>query len=113
MRLSFNSLLAISALTTLSAPAFAQLSPGPDPINGTVGAQTLTSGTGTVSSTGIISTSGSTVAVTMTGTSTLVNNGTIRQTGSGRAIDSNSGTSNLTVVNNGTISAVSTDAFRV
>ena len=111
MRLSFNSLLAITALTTVSAPAFAQFAT--DPITGTVGAQTLSSGTGTVSSSGIISTSGSTVAVAFSGTSKLVNNGTIRQTGSGRAIDSNSTVSDLTVINNGTISAVSSDAFRV
>jgi len=49
----------------------------------------------------------------MTGTSTLMNSGTIQQTGTGRAIDSNSGVANLTVTNTGLISSVSSDAFRV
>ena len=66
MRLSFNSLLATAALTTFTAPAFAQLSPGPDPLTGTVTtAQTLTNGTGTIASGGNLSVSGSTVALTI------------------------------------------------
>ena len=113
MRLSFNSLLAAAAVTTFTAPAFAQLSPGPNPVTGPVTtAQTLSTGTGTVSSGGSIITSGGTT-LTMTGNSTLQNNGTIQNTGNGRAIDSNSGIANLTVINNGLISAVSSDAFRV
>lgn len=77
-------------------------------------AQTLTTGLGTVTGTGAISiASGSTVPLTMTGTSTLVNNGTIQTLGTGRAIDSNSGTANLTVTNIGLISSVSADAFRI
>jgi autotransporter-associated beta strand protein len=113
MRLSFNSLLAAAAVTTFTAPAFAQLSPGPNPVTGPVTtAQTLSSGTGTVSSGGSIITSGGTT-LSMTGNSTLQNDGTIQNTGNGRAIDSNSGVANLTVVNGGLISAVSSDAFRV
>jgi len=42
---------------TLDAPAFAQFSPGPNPVTTIVGAQTLSTGTGTVSSGGKISTS--------------------------------------------------------
>lgn len=92
----------------------AQFVPGPNPITGTVGAQTLSSGVGTVNVGGAISVaSGGGVALTMTGTSTLINNGTIQTLGSGRAIDSNSGVSNLTLTNNGLISSESTDAFRI
>lgn len=113
MRLSFNSLLAAAAVTTFTAPAFAQLSPGPNPVTGPVTtAQTLTGGTGTVSSGGSIITSGGTT-LSITGNSTLQNDGTIQNTGNGRAIDSNSGVANLTVTNTGLISAVSSDAFRV
>ena len=112
MRLFFYIAMAAVALTS-GAPAFAQFSPGPNPVTTTVGAQTLSTGTGTVSSGGKISTSGSTVALAMTGTSTLMNSGTIQQTGTGRAIDSNSGVANLTVTNTGLISSVSSDAFRV
>ena len=106
----------VTAAAALLVPiARAQFAPGPNPIpNGTTtGAQALSAGTGTVNSGGKISTSGATLALSMTGTSTLVNNGTIEQTGSARAIDSNSGTANLTATNNGLISSVSTDAFRV
>ena len=114
MRLSFNSLLAAVALTTLTAPAFAQLSPGPDPLNTPVTtAQTLASGTGTVNSGGSIIVGGSATAVTLTGSSTLVNAGTIQATGSGRALDSNTNNLNLTIVNSGLISAATSDAFRV
>src|SRR5258708_2114790 len=49
----------------------------------------------------------------MTGTSILLNNGTIQTLGTGRAIDSNSGIATLTLTNNGLISSVSSDAFRV
>ena len=65
-------------------------------------AQTLGSGagqTGTVNSTLIVS--GSTVAVTISGNNaTLTNNGTISQTGTGRAIRDNTGVTGLTVNNN-------------
>lgn len=107
--------LAIASLFLTANLAVAQFNPGPNPIpNGTTtGAQTLPGGTGTVDSGGKISTSGGTVALTQTGTSTLVNNGTIEQTGSARAINSATAGSNLTVTNTGLISSVSDDAFRV
>lgn len=112
MRISV--LVAATAASVMPAlPAFAQFSPGPNPVTGTVGGQSLTSSTGTVNAGGAISTSGGTLALAFSGTATLVNNGTIQQTGTGRAIDSNSGTANLTVTNNGLISAVSADAFRI
>lgn len=69
--------------------------------------------TGLVESGGTLSLSGSTVAVIMSGTSSLTNAGTLRQTGSGRAIDSTAAGASLTVVNTGSISAVATDAFHV
>src|SRR5215475_15247457 len=101
-------LFAIVLLT--AASAFAQFNPGPNPITGTVGAQTLSGGTGTINSGGAISITTNGVALNMTGTSNLINNGTIQTTGTGRAIDSNSGTANLTITNSGLISAASTDA---
>jgi len=114
MRISFNSLVAAAVLTALATPAFAQLSPGPDPINGPViAAQTLASGTGTVNSGGSITVGASQTAVTITGSSTLVNNGTIQATGTGRALDTNTNNLNLTIINNGLMSAVASDTFRV
>jgi hypothetical protein len=112
MRVHIHRVAIVAALVS-SSPAFAQFSPGPNPITGTTGAQTLSGGTGTINSGGAVSITTNGVAVTMTGTSTLNNNGTIQTTGTGRAIDSNSGTANLTVTNTGTISANSSDAFRV
>ncbi len=105
---------AVIAALGFATPTFAQFSPGPNPITGTVGAQTLSSGTGTINAGGGISIpSGGTVPLIMTGTSTLFNNGTIQTLGTGRAIDSNVNNSNLTITNNGLISSVSADAFRV
>lgn len=70
----------------------------------TTSGQTLGSGsgqTGTITATGTLSVSGSTVAVTVSGSNaTLSNDGTITQTGTGRAIRDNTGVSNL-VINNG------------
>jgi hypothetical protein len=113
MRLPIRA-IAIASLT-VTAPAFAQFSPGPNPITSTVtGTQTLSGGTGTVDAGGEIRiASGGNVGVNMTGTSTLINNGTIQTLGTGRAIDSNSGIANLNLTNNGLISSVSSDAFRV
>jgi uncharacterized protein with beta-barrel porin domain len=67
-------------------------------------AKTLAAGqTGTVTDTGTLSVSGSTVAVTMSGNNaTLTNNGTIQQTGSGRVIRDNTGVTGL-LVNNGSL----------
>ena len=76
------------------------------PNGSTVGAQTLNNNTGTVNAGGTVSTSGSTVAVTITGTSTLNNGGIISQTGAGRTIDANTAGTSLTVVNSGLISSV-------
>ena len=110
---STASLIIFSAC--LAPAAFAQFSPGPNPITTPVtGQQTLSSGTGTVDSGGEIRiASGSTVPLLMSGTSSLVNNGSIYTLGTGRAIDSNAGISNLSVMNFGLISSVSSDAFRV
>lgn len=106
----FRQVAAALALLATSS-AFAQLSPGPNPVTGTVGAQTLSGGTGTVSSGGTIS-AGSGTGVTMSGTSTLNNNGTIIAT-SGRGIDNGTNNSNLTVNNTGLIQSTSSDAVRV
>jgi len=106
-------LMAVALATALALPSWAQFAPAGPTISGTVGAQTLAGGTGTINAGGAISIATNGVALTMTGTSTLINNGSILTTGSGRAIDSNSGTANLTVTNNGLIRGVATDAFRV
>src|SRR5262245_35394148 len=114
MRLASRCLAALSTFA-IAAPVLAQLSPGPNPLNTTVNtAQTLSGGTGTITSTGVIQIpSGNSAALTMTGTSTLINNGLIQQSGTGRAIDSNSGVANLNITNNGFIGSTTTDAFRV
>jgi len=63
--------------------------------------QTLGSGnTGEVTPTGILSTSGSDVAVTIKGNATLTNHGTILQTGTARGIYDNTANTTLTVNNN-------------
>jgi autotransporter-associated beta strand protein len=110
--------LVVLSLFLTANIAVAQFTPdGRTNINDTVNAaQTLASANGTVDSTGKISINSAAnqaPPLTMTGTSMLVNNGTIEQTGAGRAIDSNSGAANLTVTNTGVISSVSTDAFRI
>ena len=66
------------------------------------GAQTLGANqTGTVESTGTLTVSGGTVAVTVNGNNATINNlGSITQTGSGRVIRDNTGVQSL-VVNNG------------
>ena len=62
--------------------------------------QALSAGAGAVESGAAVVTSGSTVAVTVgTGTSTLVNRGTINQTGSGRTIDANTSGQTFTLTN--------------
>lgn len=103
---------ALPALATLAfaLPALAQFSPGPNPVTGTAGAQTLSSGTGTVNSGGKISSSST--PLTMSGTSTLQNNGTIENTGTGRAVNSTAANANLTIVNAGLIQSVD-DVVRV
>src|SRR5215469_9411274 len=69
-------------------------------------AQTLGPGagqTGTIESTGSLTVSGGTVAVTISGNNaTLTNLGTINQTGNGRAVRDNTGVSGL-IVNNGSM----------
>lgn len=59
--------------------------------------------TGTIQSTGSLTVSGSTVAVTITGNNaTLLNLGTLDQTGTGRAIRDNTGVTGLTITNGST-----------
>ena len=79
----------------------AQFNPGPNPIDDTVTTpEILASGTGTITASGNLQVSGSSVAITVTGNSTIMNDGTINQTGSGRGIRDNTGGLSLTV-NNG------------
>jgi autotransporter-associated beta strand protein len=105
---------AIAAALVATPSAFAQFAPGPNPITGTVGVQTLATGTGTVDAGGAINVaSGSGVPLTITGSATLINNGTIQTAGSGRTIDSAAAGATIAVTNNGLISSVSTDAFRI
>jgi hypothetical protein len=102
-------ILLVVGLTEWTARA--QFSPGPNPISGTTGAQTLSGGTGTINSSGTISVSGSTVGVTMSGTSTLNNAGTIQA--AGRGIRNNTNNSILTINNTGSILSTGDDAFQM
>ncbi|MCD8544154.1 MAG: hypothetical protein LRY52_04625 [Sulfurospirillum cavolei] len=77
-------------------------------------AKTLTDAqTGTLTSTGILSVSGSSVAVTIIGDATINNNGLIAQTGTGRAIYENTAGAILTLNNYGTITSVGDDVIKV
>lgn len=71
--------------------------------NASTTAQTLGSAagqTGTITATGSLTVSGGTVAVTITGNNaTLTNLGTLKQTGTGRAIRDNTGVTGLTITN--------------
>lgn len=113
MKSVFPRCLVLLTALAFSLEARADFSPGPNPITGTTGAQTLSSGTGTVATGGKISTSGGTVGVTMSGTNTsLVNSGSILQTGTGRAVQANG--TNLSIQNNsgGVIQTQSSDGIR-
>lgn len=112
MQLSLRQ-ITVAVTFAVASPAFAQFAPAGATISTTVDAQTLSANTGTIDATGAISISGNGVALGLSGISELINNGTIQTTGTGRAIDSNSGIANLAVTNNGLISSVSSDAFRV
>ncbi|MFZ2279590.1 MAG: hypothetical protein WAW39_17470, partial [Prosthecobacter sp.] len=80
-------------------------------------AQTLGSGsgqTGTVNSGVSLTVGGSTVAVTVTGNNaSITNNGTISQTGSGRAIDLNTASITMAITNNAGALIQSADADTV
>lgn len=73
--------------------------------NASTTAQTLNGGqTGTITSTGSLTVSGGTVAITLSGSSnspiTITNSGTLKQTGTGRAIRDNTGGLNVAITNN-------------
>ena len=95
------SLAAVAGMAFLAASASAAdfTISGPDTT-----ARTLGSGsgqTGTVTTTGVLTIGGGTVAVTITGNNATLNNlGSIVQTGTGRVVRDNTGVANL-VVNNG------------
>lgn len=100
----------------IAPPLRAQFTPGPNPITGTVtAAQTIASGTGTIASGGILQVGGSAVAITVTGSSSIVNNGTVNQTGTGRGIRNNTNNLALMVTNNAgaTIQTADGDAFQM
>lgn len=77
--------------------------------NASTTAQTLGTGsgqTGSITATGTLTVSGSTVAVTISGNNaTLTNLGSITQTGTGRAIRDNTGVTCLTINNGSAINA--------
>ncbi len=113
--------LALASLFLSASLAIAQFAPGPNPITGTVNtAQTLSAGTGTVNLGATLSVSGGTIAVTMSnGTAvtpvTLMNQGTVTQTGSGRAVRSTVDGSFLSIQNaaGATISAIGNDTIAI
>lgn len=92
-------LLLLWAALPLTAAQAANFSVGAGATNSS--AQTLNGGqTGTVAKTGTLSVGGTDVAVTIKGNdATLNNQGTIRQTGTGRLIRDNTGVSNLVIIN--------------
>jgi hypothetical protein len=77
-------------------------------------AQTVSSGTGLVTTNGTLTLTGTTVPVTMSGTSVLTNFGTITQTGTGRAINNSAASANLVIFNgsNALIKATAQDALK-
>lgn len=100
--------LSINLVAAVSASSFSI-----DDANVT-SAKTLTDAqTGTLTSTGILSVSGSSVAVTIIGDATINNNGLIAQTGTGRAIYDNTAGAILTLNNYGTITSVGDDVIKV
>jgi autotransporter-associated beta strand protein len=102
----------VLALACAAAPAFAT----PFTIaTGSTTAQTLGAGeTGTVDSGAALTVSGSTVAVTVKGSNaTLNNDGTIAQTGTGRAVRDNTGVANLVVNNRGTMRTADADVIQM
>jgi len=108
--------LLVAALMLVARQGQGQFAPGPNPITGTVTAsQTLSSGTGTINSGATLSVSGSANAVNVTGNSIVVNNGTIRQTGTGRGIRDNVAGTSLIVSNNAgaLVQAADSDAFQM
>lgn len=84
-------------------------------------ARTLATGeSGTITDTGALTVSGSTVAITVTGNNVTINNsGSVKQTGTGRAIRDNTGVQNLTITNgsstnaNATITTADADVIQV
>ncbi|WP_269542201.1 beta strand repeat-containing protein [Cerasicoccus fimbriatus] len=88
-------------ISSLTLPlAHAQFAPGPNPINGASSSpQTLSSGTGEITSSGVLTVSGSSVAVTVTGDSTLINGNFLLQNGTGRAVRINTLPNTFNLVN--------------
>ncbi|MCS7049390.1 MAG: hypothetical protein NZ483_08875, partial [Verrucomicrobiae bacterium] len=76
--------------------------------------QTVSSGTGLITTNGMLTVTGSAVAITMSGTSIVTNFGTVQQTGTGRAIRNTAVGANLTIYNetNALISASAQDAVQ-
>ncbi len=98
-----------------AAAASAQFSPyGSATINTTAtAAQTLASGTGTITSSGAISTTGSATSLTMSGTNTaLVNNGSILNSGTARGLIADGSGLQITNGASGLIQTVANDAVR-
>ena len=111
-----KSVIGLAVLALLhQSQAFAATSSGFTISANSSSAQSLSSGTGTVNSGAALSVGGSSVAVTVTGNATITNNGSIAQTGTGRAIDLNTANVTLTINNNAgaTISSTGNDTIRV
>jgi autotransporter-associated beta strand protein len=99
----FVSLACLSLVSPARAAGF-------DITSNSTSAQSISSGTGTVESGKSLTVSGSTVAVTTKGSSTIINNGTISQTGTGRGIRDNTGGDTIVITNNSGASIVTADA---
>jgi outer membrane autotransporter protein len=110
--------LVVSVIGALALFAEQQVFATPfDILNGqTRGAQTLANGdTGTVETGGAISVATTAIGVSITGSATLVNNGTISQTGTGRGIRVNVAGFTIKLINNvgGVIEADNDDVFQM
>jgi hypothetical protein len=100
--------------------SYSQFVPGPNPISApVVTAQTLSSGTGEVTSTGSVTVGGGTNSITL-GTAigqtySLSNSGILDQTGTGRALRNNVNTSTITIRNfaTGLIRSNNSDTFQI
>jgi hypothetical protein len=110
----------IAILLSLVSVSYSQFVPGPNPISGPVASpQTLSSGTGEVTSTGSVTVGGGANSITL-GTATgqtysPFNSGLLDQTGTGRALRNNVNSSTITITNFGTglIRSNNSDTFQI
>ncbi len=109
-----KTIFVIFMILGVTAHASAQFVPGGTINSASTTDQTLSSGTGTITSTGTLTIGGSTVAIVVDGASTTIeNDGAVSQTGTGRGIRLNSGsTGSFSLVNHGTLQTADADTIQ-